>query len=80
METIIEYSVLTIVVIVILRWLNLITTPEQLEKKHRAIIKEVEERFVTWATFREFKEKFEITQDEVHALYEKMIGGEHNGR
>lgn len=75
METIIEYSVLTIVVIVILRWLNLITTPEQLEKKHRDILHEVENKFVTWTTFKELKDQFKNTQDEVHAIYEHFIGG-----
>lgn len=78
METIIEYSVLTIVVIVVLRYFNLIVTPERLEKKHREILKEVEVKFVTWQTFNEFKNQFKLVQDEVHALYEHIIGGSDN--
>lgn len=78
METILEYSVLTIVVIVVLRYFNLIVTPERLEKKHREILKEVEVKFVTWQTFNEFKNQFKLVQDEVHALYEHIIGGSDN--
>jgi hypothetical protein len=78
METILEYSVLTIVVIVVLRYFNLIVTPEKLEKKHREILKEVEVKFVTWQTFNEFKNQFKLVQDEVHALYEHIIGGSDN--
>ena len=78
METILEYSVLTIVVIVVLRYFNLIVTPEKLEKKHREILKEVEVKFVTWQTFNEFKNQFKLVQDEVHALYEHIIGGNDN--
>jgi hypothetical protein len=80
METILEYSVLTIVVIVVLRYFNLIVTPERLEKKHREILKEVEVKFVTWQTFNEFKNQFKLVQDEVHALYEHIIGGEKNDK
>lgn len=80
MEQILEYSVLTIVVIVILRYFNLIVTPEKLEKKHREILKEVEVKFVTWATFNEFKNQFKEVQDEVHAIYEHLIEGDKNGR
>jgi hypothetical protein len=76
METVLEYSVLTIVVIVVLRWFNLIVTPERLEKKHREILKEVEVKFVTWQTFNEFKNQFKLVQDEVHALYEHIVGGD----
>lgn len=75
METILEYSVLTIVVIVVLRYFNLIVTPERLEKKHREILKEVEVKFVTWQTFNEFKNQLKLLQDEVHAVYEHIIGG-----
>lgn len=78
METILEYSVLTIVVIVVLRYFNLIVTPERLERKHREILKEVEVKFVTWQTFNEFKNQFKLVQDEVHALYEHIIGGSDN--
>jgi hypothetical protein len=78
METVLEYSVLTIVVIVVLRYFNLIVTPERLEKKHREILKEVEVKFVTWQTFNEFKNQFKLVQDEVHALYEHIIGGSDN--
>lgn len=80
MEQILEYSVLTIVVVVILRWLNLIVTPEKLERKHREILKEVEVKFVTWTTFNEFKNQLKIVQDEVHALYEHIVGGEKNDK
>ena len=80
MEQLLEYSVLTIVVIVILRWFNLIVTPEQLERKHRAIIDEVEQKFVTWTTFNEFKAQFEAVKDEVHQMYEHIIKGGKDGR
>ncbi len=80
MEYLIKYSVLTIVVVVILRYINLITTPEQLERKHKDIIDEVEKKFVTWVAFNELKEQFRGMKDEVHAIYEHMIGGTENGR
>lgn len=80
METVLEYSVLTIVVIVVLRYFNLIVTPERLEKKHREILKEVEVKFVTWQTFNEFKNQFKLVQDEVHALYEHIVGGTNNDK
>lgn len=80
METIIEYSVLTVVVVVVLRWFKLIITPEQLEIKHREILEEVESKFVTWQTFKEFKEHLLDLKDEVHKMYEVLLGGKEDGR
>lgn len=75
MDTFIEYAPLVIVVLFVMYVFKVVVTPEQLEKKHREIVNEVENKFVTWAAFKELKDQFKNTQDEVHAIYEHFIGG-----
>ena len=45
METFLQYSPLIVVIMVFLIQQRVVVTPEQLEKKHREIIADVEEHF-----------------------------------
>ena len=47
MDNIIYYAPVIVVVLMFLIHERIVVTPEQLEKKHREIIKEVESRFAT---------------------------------
>ena len=46
MDKIIEYSPIIIVVLMFFVQQKIFVTPEQLEKKHREIVEEIEEKFV----------------------------------
>ena len=58
MEKIIEYSPIIIVVLMFFVQQRIFVTPEQLEKKHREIIEEIEEKFVTIHSFVDLKDQF----------------------
>lgn len=75
-EQFIMYAPVIVVVFIFLVQQRLVVTPEQLERKHIEITKELEEKFVTWQTFNEFKEQFNVVKNEVHQIYEHIMGRE----
>ena len=58
MDKIIEYSPIIIVVLMFFVQQKIFVTPEQLEKKHREIVEEIEEKFVTIHSFIDLKDQF----------------------
>lgn len=52
---------------------RVVVTPEQLEKKHREIIEDVEERFVTIHSYHDLKEQFSEMKDKIDKIYDCVI-------
>ncbi len=73
MEKIIEYSPIIIVVLMFFVQQRLFVTPEQLEKKHREIIEEIEEKFVTIHSFIDLKDQFSEVKDKIDKIYDLLI-------
>ena len=73
MEEIIQYSPILVTVMLFLVQQRIIITPEQLEKKHREIIKDVEERFVSIHSFKDLKEQFSEMKDKIDKIYDCII-------
>ena len=73
MEKIIEYSPIIIVVLMFFVQQRIFVTPEQLEKKHREIIEEIEEKFVTIHSFVDLKDQFSEVKDKIDEMYDLLI-------
>ena len=52
---------------------RIFVTPEQLEKKHREIIEEIEEKFVTIHSFVDLKDQFSEVKDKIDKMYDLLI-------
>ena len=52
---------------------KIFVTPEQLEKKHREIIEEIEEKFVSMNSFIDLKEQFSVIKDKIDKIYDLLI-------
>lgn len=73
MEQFLQYSPILIVVVAFLIQQRIVVTPEQLEKKHREIIEDVEERFVSIHSFHDLKEQFSEMKDKIDKIYDCVI-------
>ena len=73
MEQFIQYSPILIAVMIFLIQHKIVVTPEQLERKHREIIEDVEERFVTINSFHDLKERFSEMKDKIDKIYEQIM-------
>ena len=73
MEHIIHYSPVIIVVLMFLVQQRIIVTPEQLERKHREILKDVEDKFVTIHSFMDLKAQFSDMKEKIDKIYDCII-------
>lgn len=73
MEKFIYYAPILIVVLVFLINERLVVTPEQLEKKHREILKDIEMRFTTIKSFEDLKSQFTDMKDKIDKIYNCLI-------
>ena len=73
MDKFIEYSPIIIVVLMFFVQEKIFVTPEQLEKKHREIIEEIEEKFVTIHSFIDLKDQFSEVKDKIDKMYDLLI-------
>ena len=73
METILYYSPVLIVVLVFLIQQRIVVTPEQLEIKHREILKDIEEKFVTINSYEDLKTQFYEMKDKIDKIYDCLI-------
>lgn len=73
MEDLIVYSPILIAVMVFLIQQRIIVTPEQLEKKHREIIEEIEEKFVSINSFKDLKDQFSEVKEKIDRMYDLLI-------
>ena len=73
MEQFLYYAPIIVVVLVFLIQERIVVTPEQLEKKHREIIKDVEKRFATLNSFEDLKGQFFEMKDKIDKIYDCLI-------
>ncbi len=73
MENLLHYSPIIIAIIVFLIQQRIVVTPEQLEKKHREILEDVEEKFVTLNSFHDLKEQFSEMKEKIDKIYDCII-------
>ncbi len=73
MEKFIEYSPIIVVILMFFIQQRIFVTPEQLEKKHREIIEEIEEKFVSINSFKDLKEQFSEVKDKIDKIYDLLI-------
>jgi hypothetical protein len=52
---------------------RIVVTPEQLEKKHREIIRDVEKRFATLNSLDDLKSQFVEMKDKIDKIYDCLI-------
>ena len=68
MDNLLYYSPILIAVMVFLIQQRIVVTPEQLERKHREILKDVEEKFVTLHSFNDLKEQFSEMKEKIDKI------------
>lgn len=73
MEQLLYYSPIIIAIMVFLIQQRIVVTPEQLEKKHREILEDVEERFVTLNSYKDLKEQFSEIKEKIDKIYDCII-------
>lgn len=73
MEQFIYYVPVIVVVLVFLIQERIVVTPEQLEKKHREIIKDVEKRYATLNSLEDLKEQFCDMKDKIDKIYDCLM-------
>ena len=73
MDNLLHYSPIIVAVVVFLIQQRIIVTPEQLEKKHREILEDIEEKFVTLHSFKDLKEQFSEMKEKIDKIYDCII-------
>ncbi len=73
MDKFIYYAPIILIVLVFLINERLVVTPEQLEKKHREILKDIEMRFTTIKSFEDLKSQFTDMKDKIDKIYDCLI-------
>ena len=73
MEVLLQYSPILVAVVIFLIQQRIIVTPEQLEKKHREIIEDIENKFVTIHNFNNLKEHFAEMKEKIDKIYDFII-------
>ena len=73
MQNILQYSPIIIVVVMYLIQQRIVVTPEQLEKKHREILKDIEKRFTSINSFDGLKSQFTDMKEKIDRIYECII-------
>ena len=73
MENFVEYSPIIIVVLMFFVQQKIFVTPEQLEKKHREILDEMEEKFVSVISFKDLKDQFSEVKEKIDKMYDLLI-------
>jgi len=73
METFINYAPVIIVVLVFLLQERIVVTPEQLERKHREILNDIEKRFATKNSFEDLKTQFCEIKEKIDKIYDCLI-------
>lgn len=73
MEHLLQYSPIIIVVVMYLIQQRIVVTPEQLEKKHREILEDVENRFASLSTVKDLKEQVSDMKEKIDRIYDCII-------
>lgn len=73
MNELLQYSPIVIVLMMFLIQHRIFVTPEQLEKKHREILENVEERFVPIHSYNDLKEGVAEMKEKIDKIYDCLI-------
>lgn len=73
METLMYYSPVLVAVLVFLIQQRIVVTPEELEKKHREILSDIEDRFVTRNSYDDLKSQFTDMKEKIDKIYDCLI-------
>lgn len=69
----IQYSPIVIVLMMFLIQHRIFVTPEQLEKKHREILEDVETHFVSLHSYNDLKEGVADMKEKIDKIYDCLI-------
>ena len=73
MEELLHYSPIIVAIMVFLIQQRIIVTPEQLEKKHREILKDAEDKFATLTSVKDLKEQFCEIKEKIEKIYDCIV-------
>ena len=73
MENFVYYSPVIVVVLVFLIQQRIVVTPEQLEIKHREILNDIEQKFVTKNSHEDLKSQFADMKEKIDKIYDCLI-------
>ena len=73
MNNLLHYSPIIVAVVVFLIQQRIVVTPEQLERKHREILEDAENRFATLSSVRDLKEQFSDMKEKIDKIYDCII-------
>lgn len=73
MENLLNYAPIFVAVMIFLIQQRIVITPEQLEKKHREIMDDIEEKFVSIHSFNDLKENFGEMKEKIDKIYDFII-------
>ncbi len=74
-DKIIEFAPLILLIFLVFLQNRLFVTPEQLERRHRDILREIESRFATVFSVSELKEQFSEIKVKIDKIYDYFIKG-----
>jgi len=75
MNQLLHYSPIILALMVFLIQQRIVVTPEQLERKHREILKDAEDKFATLSSVRDLKEQFTEMKEKIDKIYDCIITG-----
>jgi len=73
MDTLIYYSPVIVAVVIFLVQQRIVVTPEELERKHRQILQEIEAKFVTLNSYENLKSQFTEMKEKIDKIYDCLI-------
>ncbi|MBR6301612.1 hypothetical protein IKR55_02640 [bacterium] len=73
MDIFVSYAPVIVVVLMFLLQERIVVTPEQMEKKHREILQEVEKRFATLNSLEDLKSQFSEMKEKIDKIYDCLI-------
>ena len=73
MNNLLHYSPIIIAIMVFLIQQRIVVTPEQLERKHREILKDAEERFATLSSVRDLKEQITDMKEKIDKIHDYFV-------
>lgn len=73
MDTLIYYSPVIVAVVIFLIQQRIVVTPEELERKHRQILQEIEAKFVTLNSYENLKSQFTDMKEKIDKIYDCLI-------
>lgn len=73
MEKFIEYSPIIIVIIMYLIQQRIVVTPEQLEKKHREILDDVDDKYASKTVVSELQSQIHSMAEKVDKIYNILL-------